>query len=86
MLKSQYRFTTYQIMRSVFLRIKWGHFDCLFLLSKFGQRSLSVAASSCGWGYFRKHSSCGRGYFSIRIKRDAFSKISGYVWTGAKLY
>ena len=31
-----------------------------FLLSKFEQRSLNVAASSCGRGYFRKRSSCGR--------------------------
>ena len=52
-----------------------------FLLSKFEQRSLNAAASSCGRGYFRKRSSCGRGYFFIRIKKDAFSKISGYVWT-----
>ena len=44
-----------------------------FLLSKFEQRSLNAAASSCG-----------RGYFFIRIKKDAFSKISGYVWTGPK--
>ena len=34
-----------------------------FLLSKFEQRSLNAAASSCGGGYFRKRSSCGRGYF-----------------------
>ena len=40
-----------------------GHFDCLFLLSKFEQRSLNVAASSCGRGYFRKRSSCGRESF-----------------------
>ena len=40
-----------------------GHFDCLLSLSKFEQRSLRAAASSCGWGYFRKRSSCGRESF-----------------------
>ena len=34
-----------------------------FLLSKFEQRSLNVAASSCVWGYFGKH--C---FFFIPIK------------------
>ena len=34
-----------------------------FLLSKFEQRSLNVAASSCGRGYFRKRTSCGRESF-----------------------
>ena len=28
--------------------------------------------------------SCGRRYFSIRIKKIADTKISGYVWTGPK--
>ena len=55
-----------------------------FLLSKLEQRSLKIAASSCGRGYVRKRSSCGRGYFFIRIKKDAFSKVSGYVWTRPK--
>ena len=32
------------------LGITQGHFDCLFSLSKFEQRSLNVAASSCGGG------------------------------------
>ena len=57
-----------------------------FLLLKFEQRSLNGVASSCGRGYFRKRSSCGRGYFFIRIKKDAFSKISGYVWTRPYIY
>ena len=51
-----------------------------FLLSKFEQRSLNLAASSCGRGSFRKCSSCGRGYF-YTDKKDAFSRISGYEWT-----
>ena len=68
------------------LGITQGHFACLFLLSKLEQRSLKVAASSCGRGYFRKRSSCGRGYFFKRIKKDAFSKRSGYVWTGPKTF
>ena len=63
------------------LGITQGHFDCLLSIVKFKQWSLNAAASSCGRGYFRKRSSCGRGYFFIRIKKDAFSKISGYVWT-----
>ena len=63
------------------LGIMQEHFDCLFFLSKFEKWSLNAAASSCGRGYFRKRSSCGRGHFFIRIKKDAFSKISGYVWT-----
>ena len=56
----------------------WGsHEDTLlvcFLLSKLEQRSLKVAASSCGRGYFQKRSSCGRGYFFIRIKKMCFQK------------
>ena len=52
-----------------------------FRLSKIKLRSLNAAASSCGRGYFRKRSSCGRGYLFIRMKKDAFSKISGYVLT-----
>ena len=52
--------------------ITQGHFDFLFSFVKIRtEGSLKVAASSCG-----------RGYFFIRIKKDAFSKISGYVWTG----
>ena len=43
---------------------------------------MNVTAFSCGRGYFRKRTSCGRGSFFKRIKKDAFSKISGYVWTG----
>ena len=58
-----------------------GHLIVCFLLSKFEKRSLNAAASLCGRGCFRKRSSCGRGYFFIRIKKDAFSTISGYVWT-----
>ena len=46
-----------------------------FPLSKFKQRSLNVAASSCGRGFFRKRSSCGRGYFFIRIKKMRFQNI-----------
>ena len=34
------------------LGIMHGHFHCIFLLAKFEQRSLNVAASSCGRGYF----------------------------------
>ena len=66
----------------------WGSLEGIllvcFLLSKFEHRSLLVEAFSCGRGSFRKRSSCVRGYFFIRIKEDAFSKISGYVWTGPK--
>ena len=35
------------------LGITQGHFDYLFLLLKFEQKSLNAAASSCGRGYFR---------------------------------
>ena len=40
----------------------------------------NITAFSCGRGYFRQPSLCGRRSFSIRIKKDAFSKRSGYVW------
>ena len=46
--------------------IMQGNFDFLFFSSKLEQGSLNVAASSCGRGYFRKHSSCGRRYSIIR--------------------
>ena len=52
------------------LGITQGHFDCF--LSKFEQRSLNVAASSCGRGYFRKRSSCGCGHLFIWIKKMHF--------------
>ena len=45
------------------LGISQGHLIVCFLLSKFEQRSLNAAVSSCGRGYFQKRSSCGRGYF-----------------------
>ena len=45
-------------------------------------RIVSVTAFPCGRGYFWKRSSCGRESFWKRIKKDVFSKISGYVWTG----
>ena len=57
------------------LGIMQRHFDCLFLLSKFEQRSLNVAASSDGWGSFRKRSSCGRGYLFSDKKRCVFKNI-----------
>ena len=56
------------------LGITQGHFDCLFSLSKFEQPSLNAAASSCGWGYFRKYSSRGRANFFIRISKMRFQK------------
>ena len=56
------------------LGITQGHFECCFLLSKLEQRSLNVAASSCGQEYFRKRCSCGRRYFFIRIKKMRFQK------------
>ena len=56
----------------------WGSHEGIllvcFLLSKLEQRSLKVAASSRGRGYFRKRSLCGRGYFFIRIKKMRFQK------------
>ena len=65
------------------LGITQGHFDCLF---SFVKVRVNAAASSCGRGYFRKRPSCGRGYLFIRIKKDAFSKRSGYVWTRPNIY
>ena len=67
--------------------ITHGHFDCLFSFVKIRTKEFesSSTASSCGRGYFQKRSSCERRYFFIRIKKDAFSKISGYVWTGPYL-
>ena len=73
-LTSQHRFTTYQSMRSGFRGSHKGILIVCFLLSKFEQRSLNVAASSCGRGYFRKRSSCRHGYIFIRIKKMRFQK------------
>ena len=79
MLTSHHRFTTYQSMRTDLWGQQKGILIVCFLLSKFKQRSLNVAASSRGRGYFRKRSSCGRGYFYtderyvfkiIRIRMD----------------
>ena len=80
-LTSQHRFTTKQSMRTDLWGSRKDILIVCFLLSKFEQRSLNAAVSSCGRGCFRKRSSCGRGYLFIRIKKDVFSKISGYVWT-----
>ena len=85
MLTSQHAFTTYQSMRTHLWGSREGILLVCFLLSKFEHRSVLVLASSCGRGSFRKRSSCGRGYFFIQIDKDAFSKISGYVWTGPEL-
>ena len=85
MLTSQHRFTTYQSMRTDLWGSSKGILIVCFLLLKFEQRSLNGVASSCGRGYFRKRSSCGRESYGKRIKKDAFSKISGYVWTGPKI-
>ena len=81
-LTSRHQFTMYQSMRTDLWGQQKGILIVCFLLSKFEQRSLNVAASSCGWGYFGKCPSCGRESFWKRIKKDAVSKISGYVWTG----
>ena len=62
-LTSRHRFTTYQSMRTDLWGQQKGILIVCFLLSKFEQRSLNVAASSCGRGYFRKRSSCGRKSF-----------------------
>ena len=55
-----------------------------FLLSKFEQRSLNAAASSCGRGYFRNVSLVDADIF-YADKKDAFSKISEYAWTRLKV-
>ena len=56
----------------------WGSRDGIlplcFLLLKFENQSLHVAASWCGRGSIRKRSSCGREYFLIRIKKMRFQK------------
>ena len=74
MLTSQHRFKTYQSMRTDLWGSRKDILIVCFLLSKFEQRSLNAAASSCGRGYFRKRSSCGRGYLFIRIKKMRFQK------------
>ena len=65
---------THQSMRKDLWGSSKGILIVFFLSSKFEQRSLNVAASSCGRGYFRKCFSCGRGYFFIRIKKMRFQK------------
>ena len=62
-LTSRHRFTTYQSMPTDLWGQQKGILIVCFLLSKFEQRNLNVAASSCGRGYFRKRSSCGRESF-----------------------
>ena len=53
---------------------------CLFSFIEVRTSKLHVTASLCRRGSFRKLSLSGRGYF-YTDKKDAFSKISGYVWT-----
>ena len=67
------------------LGITRGHSDCLFSFIEVRYRSLHVAASSCGRGYFRKRSSCGRGYLFIRIKKMRFQKYPDTYGRGLSL-
>ena len=81
---------TYQSMRTDLWGSRKGILIVWFLLSKLEQRSLNVAASSCGGDTFKKASRVDVGIFLyIWIKKDAFYKLSGYVWTrliGGPLY
>ena len=62
------------------LGITQGHFDCLLSFVKVRTAEFECRSVFVWTEIFRKRSSCGRGYF-YTDKKDAFSKISGYVWT-----
>ena len=67
-----------------FLGIKQGHFDCLFSFVKV--RTEEFEWSVFVWtGIFWKTLLVWTRIFLKTDKKDAFSKISGYVWTRPKL-
>ena len=96
-LTSQHRSMTYQSMRSVLWGSREGSLLVCFLLSKFECRiSLSIMEFRCQISNCECHSVfVWTGIFSKTLlvwtrillktdKKDAFSKVSGYVWTGPK--
>ena len=76
----QHRFTTYQSMRTDL----WGSCKSILIVCFFVEiRTAKFEYSSVFvWtGIFLKALPVWTRIFFIRIKQDAFSKISGYVWT-----
>ena len=63
------------------LGITQGHFDCLFSFVKVRKAEFEYSSVFVWTGIFSKTLLVWTRIFFIRIKKDAFSKISGYVWT-----
>ena len=62
--------------------ITQGHFDCLFSFVKIRTEEFESSSVFVWTGIFSKTLLVSTQIFSYTDKKDAFSKISGYVWTG----
>ena len=67
-----------------YLGITQGHFDCLFSFFKFRTVEFECSSIFVWTGIFSKTLLVWTQIFVYTDKKDAFSKISGYVWTGPK--
>ena len=63
------------------LGITQGHFDCLLSIVKFQTVEFECSSVFVWTGIFSKTLLVWTRIFFIQIKKDAFSKMSGYVWT-----
>ena len=63
------------------LGISQGHFDCLFSFVKGRTEEVECSSVFVWTGIFSKTLLVGTRIFFYTDKKDAFSKISGYVWT-----
>ena len=61
-----------------------GHFDCLFSFVEVRTTKFECSSVFVWTGIFSKTLLVWTQIFFIRIGKDAFSKISGYVWTRPK--
>ena len=62
--------------------ITQGHFDCLFYFVKIRTEEFESSSVFVWTGIFSKTLLVWTQIFFDTDKKDAFSKISGYVWTG----
>ena len=66
--------------------ITQGHFDCLFSFVKVRTEEFEWSSVFVWTGIFSKTLLVWTRISLKTDKKDAFSKISGYVWTGPKAY